>query len=135
VKVLVDTDVWSEALRKKSGTKSKHVGELSKLIEEGRVTLIGPLRMEILNGIRDTKIFDKLRKRLEAYPDRTLDSSIYVLAAKFFNLCRSKGIQGSNTDFILCACSVDWKIPILTKDKDFVRYQKYLPIELQSLRP
>jgi hypothetical protein len=30
------------------------------------------------------------------------------MAAQFFNLCRSRGIQGSNTDFLICACSVKW---------------------------
>ena len=119
MKVLVDTDVWSEALRKRRGTKSNFVSELSKLIEEGRVQLIGPLRMEILCRIRNGKVFGKLKAVLESYPDRPLDSSIYVLAAQFYNLCRSKGLRGSNTDFILCACSVVWRFPILSKDQDF----------------
>ena len=134
MKVLVDTDVWSEALRKRRGSKSNFVSELSKLIEEGRVQLIGPLRMEILCGIRDAKVFNQLKEVLEAYPDRRLDSSIYVMAAEFYNLCRSNGLQGSNTDFILCACSVVWKFPILSKDQDFQQFGKYLPIELSSPR-
>ena len=134
MKVLVDTDVWSEALRKKKGAKSNFVAELSLLIEEGRVQLIGPLRMEILSGIRDDKIFGRLKKYLEAYPDRTLDSEIFVLAAQFLNLCRSKGVQGSNTDYLLCACSVLWEMPILSKDKDFLHFQKFLPIELTKPR-
>ena len=134
MRVLVDTDVWSEALRKKKGAKSNYVAELSQLIEEGRVQLIGPLRMEILSGIRDEKMFARLKKLLDAFPDRILDAEIFVLAAQFFNLCRGKGLQGSNTDFILCACSVLWKVPILSKDKDFVQFQEYLPIELLQPR-
>lgn len=134
MKVLVDTDVWSEALRKHKGPKSQFVSELSKLIEEGRVQLIGPLRMEILCGIRDPKVFDQLKEVLEAYPDRPLGSLVYIMAAQFFNLCRSKGVQGSTTDFILCACSVIWKFPLLTMDKDFQQYGKFLPIELASPR-
>jgi hypothetical protein len=59
---------------------------------------------------------------------------VYVTAARYFNLCRRKGIQGSNNDFILCACSALWKMPILSKDKDFAGYRKILPIELAQPR-
>ncbi len=131
--VLVDTDIWSEAFRKKRGAKSEYVEELTFLIEEGRVQLIGVIRMEILCGIRDGMVFERIRKRLESFPDRMLDTAVFILGAQFLNLCQSKGIQGSNNDFILCACSVLWKVPILSKDRDYEHYGKLLPIEL--LRP
>ena len=134
MKVLVDTDVWSEAFRKKSGKKSDHFDELISLIEENRVQLIGVIRMEILCGIRNLEVFEKIENRLLAFPDRPLDSEIFVMAAKFYNLCRSKGIQGSNNDFVVCACSVLWKNPILSKDQDYRHYQKYLPIEFLEPR-
>ena len=117
MKVLVDTDVWSEALRKRKGGKSIYVDELADLIREGRLEIIGPIRMKILSGIRDQETFDAFSESLSAFDDRSLPSEIYILAAKFFNLCRSKGIQGSNTDMLICACSVNWDIPILSKDK------------------
>ena len=129
MKVLVDTDVWSEALRKK-GKKSPYVNELVDLIQEGRLEIIGPIRMEVLSGIRDQEIFDAFSERLSAFDDRNIPSEVYILAARFFNFCRSKGVQGSNTDFVICACSVHWNIPILSKDKDYRLYRKHLPIEL-----
>lgn len=128
MRVIVDTDVWSEAFRK-SGTKSGYVDELANLIQEGRIQMIGCIRMEILCGIKGEKMFSSLAAKLEPFPDKPLDAEVFVTAARFFNLCRSKGIQGSNNDFIICACSVLWKMPILSKDKDFTRYQKLLPIE------
>lgn len=130
MKVLVDTDVWSEALRKKKGKKSDYVLELIDLIQEGRLEIIGPIRMEILSGIRDQETFDEFSEKLSAFLDRTLDSNIFVMAARFFNVCRSKCIQGSNTDFLICACSVQWNIPILSKDKDYELYKKHIPIEV-----
>jgi len=133
VRVIVDTDVWSEAFRKK-GPNSEFVHELQNLIQEGRVQMIGVIRMEILCGVRDEKIFNSLLRSLEAFPDGALNSDIFVTAARFLNLCRSKGIQGSNNDFIVCACSMLWKMPILSKDKDYVRYRKILPIELMKPR-
>jgi len=133
VKVLVDTDVWSEALRRKKGKKSTYVDELVDLIQEGRLEIIGPIRMEVLSGIRDKEVFDSFSDKLAAFSDRPIESEVYILAAKFFNLCRGKGIQGSNTDFLICACSVHWGVPILSKDKDYILYRKHLPIKL--IRP
>ena len=134
MKVIVDTDVWSEALRKKKGKKSDQVRELVELIQEGRVEMIGPIRMEVLSGIRESNVFDSFAERLSAFPDRQISSEVYVLAARFYNLCRSKGIQGSNTDFLICACAVKWNVPILSKDKDYQRYLKYVPIDILKPR-
>ena len=128
--VLVDTDVWSEALRKKRGKQTAYVDELVGLIQEGSLEIIGPIRMEVLSGIREPEVFDAFSDKLDAFVDRPIETKVYVLAARFFNLCRSRGIQGSNTDFLICACSVHWSIPILSKDKDYLLYRKHLPIEL-----
>ena len=133
MKVIVDTDVWSESLRQGSDKPSAAVRELGELIEDGRVQMIGLIRMEILCGIRDEKKYEKLKQAVAAFPDRELDTEVFETAASMFNRCRAKGIQGSMADFVLCACSTLWEMPILTKDKDFKRYQEYLPIELHSL--
>jgi hypothetical protein len=130
---MVDTDVWSEAFRKK-GPKSEYVDELLHLIQEGRIQMIGVIRMEILCGIRAEKMFQSLSEKLEAFSDRSLDQEVFVTAARCLNLCRSKGIQGSNNDFMICACSMLWKMPILSKDRDFIGYRKILPIELAKPR-
>lgn len=134
MKIIVDTDVWSEAFKKKGLDKSEHHRELLLLLEEGRVELLGIVKMEILCGIKDKVVFQKVRNRLKAFKEKSLDSEIYEMAAQFFNLCRSKGIQGSNNDFIICAASVIWKCPILSKDKDFSHYQKHIPIEIHEPR-
>ena len=131
MRVIVDTNVWSEAFRKK-GPKSEYVDELLSLIQDGRIQMIGVIRMEILCGIRGETMFRAMNEKLEAFPDRSLDSEVFVTAARFLNLCRGKGIQGSNSDFIICACSMLWKMPILSKDKDFIGYRKILPIELAN---
>ncbi|MBC8327086.1 MAG: PIN domain-containing protein [Verrucomicrobia subdivision 3 bacterium] len=134
MKVIVDTDVWSEALRKEGDEPSSQVRELGELIENGSVQMVGIIRMEILCGIRDEKRFKKLKEAVAAFPDRQLDTEVFELAAVMFNQCRGKGVQGSMTDFVLCACSALWQMPIMTKDKDFKRYQRHLPIELHTPR-
>ena len=84
----------------------------------------------MLSGIRETAIFTQLRDRLRAFPDETVNERDYEQAAEFFNVCRARGLQGSNTDFLLCAVSVRHRLPLLTTDEDFVQYAKLLPLQL-----
>ncbi len=130
--VIVDTCVWSETLRRNPPTSSIVSKELTTLILEHRVKMIGSVRQELLSGVRDKKQFDKLEKNLNAFPDIQLTKEDHVLAARFFNLCRSKGIQGSNTDFLICAVAVHHKLSIYTTDKVFSLFHQYIPLVLHE---
>ena len=132
MKVIVDTSVWSMALRRDTEGSSEPVKELSQLIHSHRVQMIGPIRQEILSGIRSESQFKKLRKHLESFPDLPILTKDYVAAAQYFNHCRSKGIQGSNTDFLICAVAVRNKFSIYTTDKDFDLFSKHIQIVLHK---
>lgn len=128
--VIVDTDVWSEAFRKVGGDASAELRFLREIVADDRVQMLGCIRQEVLQGMKRAEVFERVREQLRAFPERATKLEEYELAAEFFNTCRSKGIQGSNTDFLICACSVTWGLPILTKDKDFGLYAQYLPLKL-----
>ena len=135
MKVLIDTCIWSLALRRNKQTTSNiEVIEFQDLIEEVRVQLIGPIRQEILSGIKRKQQFSKLKKILSAFPDLPLASEDFELAAEYFNTLRSKGIQGSNTDFLICAVSTRNNMPIFSTDNDFNHYKKHIPITLHAPR-
>jgi predicted nucleic acid-binding protein len=132
MKVIVDTSVWSLALRRDKDDFPAPVQELRHIIHDHRVQMMGPIRQEILSGIRSKDQFKKLRKHLESFPDLPILTEDYVTAAQFFNHCRSKGIQGSNTDFLICAVAVRNKFSIYTMDKDFEMFSKYIQIVLHK---
>jgi len=134
MKIIVDTCVWSLALRRNTVKKNPFINELKNLIEEIRVQFIGPIRQELLSGIKSKKQFDTLKLHLEAFSDIELEAKDYELAAEYFNAARKKGIQGSNTDFLICAISSRRKMPILTTDKDFTNFQSVFPISLHLPR-
>ena len=134
MKVLVDTCVWSLALRRQQAVDSAHVRELRELIDELRVQMVGPIRQELLSGIRVPTQFKTLRSRLRAFPDLPLDATDYEQAAEYSNFCRSKGVQGSPVDFLLCAVAVRHRLGILTVDRDFYGYRSCLPIHLHEPR-
>ena len=145
--VLVDTSVWSLALRRNPALALKTatvkiaadakqqaaVAALRDLIADGRACLLGAIRQELLCGIKSAAQFAALRAALKGFEDVALAQSDYELAAEFFNTCRAKGVQGSNTDFLICATASVRKLPILTTDQDFVLYSKYLPIGLHPI--
>ncbi len=134
MKILVDTSVWSLALRRRSAGENPYANELRELITELRVQMIGPIRQELLSGIRVVDQFFRLRDHLQAFPDLPLETADYERAATHFNTCRSRGIQGSNTDFLICALAERHKMPILTTDADFALYRKHIDLQLHQPR-
>jgi predicted nucleic acid-binding protein len=133
MKVLVDTSAWSLALRRRAPAHPA-VDELRLLVAHGRAAIIGPVRQELLSGVRDRATFERLRDHLRAFPDEPITSADYERAADCFNLCRAKGIQGTNTDFLLCAVAERHRFPILTTDDDFVTFGRALPLRLHVLQ-
>ncbi len=134
MKVLVDTSVWALALRRKRQAPSPVVREMAEVVREGRVVMIGPIRQELLSGLKESLQFDLLRGHLRAFPDLALESADFEEAAQCFNRCRAMGVQGSNTDFLICAVAVrrDWAI--FTTDGDFPAYARVLPLHLHQPR-
>ncbi|MDZ4165273.1 MAG: PIN domain-containing protein [Smithellaceae bacterium] len=135
MKVLVDTSVWSAALRRKekgglNNDCEQVILQLQALIDDALVALAGPIRQEILSGISGKAKFDTLKEKMRAFPDTEIVTTDYETAAEYFNLCRGKGVQGSHIDFLLCAVATREKFPILTLDKDFLSYSRHLPITL-----
>ncbi|RLC45883.1 MAG: PIN domain nuclease [Candidatus Cloacimonadota bacterium] len=138
MRIIVDTSVWSLALRRKEAKLNNSeiliVDELIELIKESRVVLIGPIRQEILSGIVSKVQFNKLKKKLNAFEDFFINQNDYETASEFFNDCRKNGIQGSHIDFLICAVSHNNDFSIFTTDKDFENYSKHINIQLHKTR-
>lgn len=133
--VIVDTTAWSAALRREAGPPGATARELGALISEGRVELLGAVRQEVLSGVRVREQFRKLRDRLRAFEDLAVSRVDYENAGACFNECRGRGVQGSNTDFLLCALALRRDLPIFTEDRDFPHYQRVLGVKLHVVRP
>ena len=130
MKILVDTAIWSLALRRETPKNHELVKELSDLIRDVRAQLLGQSRQELFSGIKSQKQFETLRSPLSAFPDIPLETADYEKAAEFFNICRKHGIQGSNTDFLICSTAYHRNLEIFTTDKDFDNFKQHLPIKL-----
>ena len=135
--VLVDTPVWSLALRRKEADLNARervlTRALAELIREGRAQIVGAIRQELLSGIREEERFQKLRNYLRAFDEPGIEVLDYEEAARLHNLCRGRGIAGSAIDFLICAVAQrrDWQI--FTTDRDFERYGRVLALKLYSV--
>jgi predicted nucleic acid-binding protein len=134
VNVLVDTSVWSLSLRRAKRVDDGVSKELSELIREGRVVMMGPIRQELLSGIKVKSQFELLRDHLRAFPDLALEAADHEEAADAFNRCRERGIQGSNTDFLICSAALRRGLAVYTTDRDFTQYAKVLELKLHEPR-
>ena len=129
MKVLVDTPVWFYALCAECEGFDLHVEALKRLIMDQRVLMIGAIRQEVLSAYSDLRKFELLKQKLDAFENTAVLDEDYIQAALFANICRLNGIRGSNANFLICAAAIRLKASILTTDKDFERYQQYLPIQ------
>lgn len=137
MRVLVDTPVWSLALRRKpadlSPAEQALTEALAELIREGRAEIIGVIRQELLSGIRELERFEKLRDYLRAFEEPGLDVRDYEGAAQLHNQCRTRGVAGSVVDLLICSAA-HWRgWEIFTTDRDFERYAKVLPLKLYAI--
>jgi len=96
--------------------------------------MLGPIRQEILSGIKSEDAYRKVRERLRPFLDHPLEQQDFEEAADCFNRCRRKGVQGSNTDFLICAVGLRNKFPVFTTDADFDSYARVLGVKLHRVR-
>ena len=136
--VLVDTSVWSLALRRAPRNLNQRekviVAELAELIDEGRARLLGLVQQELLSGIKTSEQFDKLRAALRAFDDEPVQTSDYEAAARLGNSCRADGVSVSLADMLICAVAQTRGWAIFTTDPDFHRYAKILQVRLHAPR-
>ena len=134
--VLVDTTIWSLALRRRSQSLSDQdrllVEEWVRLVRSGEAVLIGPIRQEILSGIRAEKSFAAIQERLGDFRYLEISPSDYDQAARFFNVCRAHGITGTAIDLLICAMAHRFEIPIFKTDVDFQHYAPHVGIRLHG---
>ena len=134
--VLVDTTIWSLALRRRpqnlNDQERRLVEEWARLVRSGEAVLIGPIRQEILSGIRNENSFTAIQQSLGDFRYLEIVPSDYDQAAQFFNVCRAHGISGTAVDLLICAVAHRSDVPIFTTDADFQHYAPHVKIRIHE---
>jgi predicted nucleic acid-binding protein len=121
VKLLIDTSVWSLALRRKdvrslSPEEQQLKAELTRTIQAGRVAMIGLIRQELLSGIKKPAQFEKVKAALASFLDEQIDTGDHEYAARLYNECRSHGFQAGPVDMLICAVAMRRNWQVLSSD-------------------
>lgn len=130
MKILVDTSVWSLALRRKE-PNTNIASILQRFIEEGeQLYLIGIILQELLQGVTDAKMFRRLANYLAAFPLLPLTREDYIQAARVKNYLRRKGQQVATIDALIAATCLRHRLWLFSVDNDFKLMTAYLKLKL-----
>jgi hypothetical protein len=134
VSVLVDTPIWSLALRRKTRDLSSHdqriILTLQKLAQQGEVQLLGMVRQEMLSGVRDERRFLIIRDRLRAFPDVSARASGFPRGSQLKYPVPSGRLTSSTVDIYDRRCCLRNGWQIFSTDADFFHFAKVVPIQL-----
>lgn len=131
MKYIVDTSVWSMALRREHHKETIEVRKLKVLLNEGeRVFLLGIILQEILQGIKRQDQFKQIKETLSFLPMIEAGREDYIYAAELYNKCRSKGVQASAIDFLIASVSIRNECLLLATDRDFLHISKHTELKL-----
>ncbi|MCH7661544.1 MAG: hypothetical protein IH933_13510 [Euryarchaeota archaeon] len=77
------------------------MGEWKRLVEAGLATIMGPIRQEVLSGIRRVEDFERLCDHLAGFDCLDIRLDDYDQAARFYNTLRQKGVAGTAVDLLV----------------------------------
>jgi predicted nucleic acid-binding protein len=134
--ILVDTSVWSLALRRDAETSEPQVLALKDaLLGDEVVVTTGLVLQELLQGFSGPKAQAQIIQRFTALPLIQPDRDDHVAAAGVRNLCRRAGIQIGTIDALLAQLCIRHELTLLTTDKDFVHAAEHCPLLVWPAKP
>jgi predicted nucleic acid-binding protein len=129
--LLVDTSVWSPALRRDTQQNAPEVLALrSALLGAGQVLTTGLILQELLQGFAGPKARDQLVEQLAALAFLQPDRQDHIDAAEVRNACRRRGVQSGTIDALLIQLSRRHDPVLLSIDKDFQSAVEHIEFKL-----
>lgn len=133
--LLVDTSVWSLALRRDIEAADPEVHELKEaLFGSDVVVTTGLVLQELLHGFAGPKAQAQIVERFAALPLLQPDREDHINAAGVRNVCRKAGVQLGTIDALLAQLCIRHDLTLLTTDKDFTHAAKHCPLRVWPAR-
>ena len=127
--ILVDSSVWIDYFR---GTETPQVEVLDGLLGRTRLAIGDLIVAEVLQGVRDEKEFNLVRKTLDAFTQVELVGyDIAVKAARNYRTLRGMGITVRKTiDSIIATRCIESGLTLLHSDRDFLPFVEHLGLKV-----
>ena len=131
MRVLVDTSVWSLALRKGGPAVHPTVEKLMSILRADEdVFLIGLILQEILQAFRSDSSFRKVARHLEPFPLLELGRHDYIAAASLHRRCAARGVSASTADCQIATAAIQHNCLLLSADNDLERIARFSDLKL-----
>jgi len=131
MKVLVDTSVWSLALRRSPPSDAAHAGFLERSLDRGDlVVTTGLIIQELLQGFRGPSAKKRIIRDFSLLPLISPDVEDHIEAADLRNLCRRKGVQIGTIDALIARLCIRHELSLLTADGDFENMSRYCALDV-----
>ncbi|MDR2013083.1 MAG: PIN domain-containing protein [Rhodanobacter sp.] len=129
--LLVDTSVWSLALRRDTQATEPQVHQLKDaLFGSQTIVTTGLILQELLQGFSGPKAQAQIVERFAALPLLQPDRDDHIDAAALRNTCRRAGVQIGTIDALLAQLCIRYEATLLTTDKDFTHAAKHWPLRI-----
>ncbi len=129
--LLVDTSVWSLALRRDTDVLDAHVEHLrSRLAGADSVVTTGLVLQELLQGFSGPKAASSILQSFRTLPMLNPDRQDHIAAAEIRNKCRRSGVQIGTIDALLIQLCGRYDLTLLSTDKDFIFAAQYVPFSI-----
>jgi predicted nucleic acid-binding protein len=133
--ILVDTSVWSLALRRDVDATEPEVQKLKEaLFGADVVVTTGLVLQELLQGFSGARAHTQIIEKFAALPLLQPDRDDYVNAAALRNKCRHAGVQIGTIDALLAQLAIRHDLMLLTTDKDFTHAAKHCTLRVWTAR-
>lgn len=129
--ILVDTSVWSLALRRDAEATEPEVQALKDALQGDEVVVTtGLVLQELLQGFSGAKAQAQIVQRFAALPLIQPDREDHIAAAEIRNTCRRAGIQIGTIDAVVAQLCIRHELTLLTTDKDFTHASKHCALQV-----
>jgi predicted nucleic acid-binding protein len=129
--LLVDTSVWSLALRRDTGAPDAYVEQLRKgLAGADTVVTTGLVLQELLQGFSGPKATSSILQSFRTLPMLNPDRQDHIAAAEIRNKCRRSGVQIGTIDALLIQLCGRYGLILLSTDKDFIFAAQHVPFSV-----
>ncbi len=126
--ILADTSIWIDYF---NGIDNQETDLLDSALNDGTIAMGDLIFLEILQGFRDDKEFNRAKKTLATLDQYELFGSHMVdKCAHNYRFLRKKGITIRKTiDLIIATFCLENKIRLLFSDKDYVPFVDFLKLK------
>ncbi len=125
--VLIDSSVWIAAWR---GSDDRVTATLSTLIDSGDACINQMIKVELLQGAKDSKHQDRIVNLIQPVTLLPIPDEVWHDAPELYLKCRKTGLNLTTIDCLLACHAISERIPIWSLDHIFQKIAHHSLLKL-----